>query len=202
MARVNLDKTLDYKSSYLDKVRPGGLRSFSHSVRDLFGGSGTRAAVQWYMKKIDELNVTGAKFLMAEKKTSTFGIGEMYFYRYDAKHKDTLPYWDMYPLIFPFNTYSDGFIGINLHYLHPLVRAKLLDALQKVGGKRNKMMLSWEILKGSSQISLVKPCVKRYLYSHVKSPMVAIEKKDWLAASLMPTQSFQKKSAEYVWRQA
>ena len=202
MAKVDLDNILSHKSSYLDKVRPGTVRSFSYTVRDLFGKGGTRAAIDWYTKKIRELNVDGSKFLMAEKKTRTFEIGDMYFYKYDAKWKDELPYWDVYPLIFPFNMYNDGFIGLNLHYLHPMVRAKLLDALQDVSKKRNKMMLSWQILKGSSQISLIKPCVKRYLYTHVRSPMVKIEKRDWLPAALMPLQSFQKKSSEYVWSQA
>ena len=187
--------------SYLDQVRPGGLRSFSYQVRDLFGKGGTRAAVQWYTQKISELNVTGEKFLMAEKKTRTFDVGDMYFYRYDAKWKEELPYWDVYPLIFPFNTYPDGFIGLNLHYLHPGLRAEMLDALHKVSGKRNKMLLSWEILKGMSKLQMVEKCVKRYLYSHVKSPMVKIEKKDWLPAALMPLQSFQKQSSAYVWRQ-
>jgi hypothetical protein len=188
--------------SYLDQVRPGGIRSFSYAVKDLFGAGGTRDAVNWYKKKIGELDITGAKFLAAEKKTTSFDVGDMYFYRYIAKHRDTLPYWDMYPLIFPFNTYPNGFIGINLHYLHPQMRAKLLDALMGVSTSNKKMALSWQILKGAGTLSLVQPCVKRYLYSQVASPMVKIEKKDWLPAALMPLQKFQKQSAEYVWRQA
>lgn len=190
--------------SYLDQVRRGKIRSFGHAVRDLFGKKESSAAVRWYMKKISELEVTGSKFLAAEskRKTSQFQVGDMYFYRYQAKHADDLPYWDAYPLIFPFNTYPNGFIGINFHYLHPMARAKLLDALVKVGKRRDKMMLSWQILKGASQLKLVEPCVKRYLYSQVRSPMIKIEKDDWLPAALMPLQSFQKQSAEYVWSQA
>ena len=187
--------------SYLDQVRPGGLRSFSHQVKDLFGAGGTQAAIQWYMKKIKEIDVDGAKFLAREKKANRFEPGDMYFYRYVAKGKDELPYWDLYPLIFPFNTYPNGFIGINLHYLHPMARARILDALQEVSGSNRKMLLSWEILKGMSKISLIEKCVKRYLYTHVASPMVKIEKKDWLPAALMPLQSFQKQSSDYVWRQ-
>jgi hypothetical protein len=40
-----------------------------------------------------------------------------------------LPYWDRLPLIFPIEIYPDGFLGINLHYLPPMYRAKLMDAL-------------------------------------------------------------------------
>ena len=43
--------------------------------------------------------------------------GEMYMFYYDAKHKDTLPYWDRFPLVFPFSKVKDGFLGLNLHYL-------------------------------------------------------------------------------------
>lgn len=35
--------------------------------------------------------------------------GQMYLFQYDALHKDTLPYYDRFPLIFPFRKTNDGF---------------------------------------------------------------------------------------------
>jgi len=43
--------------------------------------------------------------------------GNMYMYVYDPKYKDTMPYWDQFPLCLPFDEISGGFVGINLHYL-------------------------------------------------------------------------------------
>ena len=43
------------------------------------------------------------------KRPSKVTPGKLYMYIYDAKHKDTLPYWDMYPMVFPFRATKDGF---------------------------------------------------------------------------------------------
>ena len=40
----------------------------------------------------------------------------MFFY--DAKTQDKLPYWDYFPLCIPIKKYKNGFMGLNLHYLH------------------------------------------------------------------------------------
>ena len=44
-------------------------------------------------------------------------IGRMYFFWYDPKLKDVLPVYDRFPMVFPIERYSDGFLGLNLHYL-------------------------------------------------------------------------------------
>ena len=59
-------------------------------------------------------------------------IGKMYMFYYDAKTKDKLPYWDRFPLIFVLDVRPDRFWGVNLHYLPPLYRAKLMNALYKI----------------------------------------------------------------------
>ncbi len=56
-------------------------------------------------------------------------IGRMYTYQYDPKLKDVLPVWDKFPLVIPIEMYSDGFLGLNLHYLDPYSRLILLDRL-------------------------------------------------------------------------
>ena len=44
-------------------------------------------------------------------------MGKMYFFYYDPKGKKTLATYDRFPLVFPIERYSDGFLGLNLHYL-------------------------------------------------------------------------------------
>ena len=56
-------------------------------------------------------------------------IGKMYFYFYDPKTKDTMPYYDLIPLVIPIERYNDGFLGLSLHYIHPKHRMILFDKL-------------------------------------------------------------------------
>ena len=95
--------------------------------------SKVKEAMDWYRGKIKETQVF--------QKKSSPEIGKMYIFTYDAKHKDTLPIWDSYPLVFPINFYSDGFLGINLHYLPPLARVAIMRNLDdlKNNNKYNEL---------------------------------------------------------------
>ena len=60
------------------------------------------------------------------------GVGNMYMYFYDPKHKETLPYYDRFPLTIVVEPAKGGFRGINLHYLPNALRAKFLDGLMDI----------------------------------------------------------------------
>ena len=51
----------------------------------------------------------------ADRLTSRPSVGQMYMYFYEAKTKDTLPYFDRFPLVFPFAKVKGGFYGLNMH---------------------------------------------------------------------------------------
>ncbi len=40
--------------------------------------------------------------------------GHLYMFVYDPKTKAELPYYDRFPLVFPFRKTPDGFIGLNM----------------------------------------------------------------------------------------
>ena len=91
------------------------------------------SSLRWYLSKLrdaggshDERNVA-----TAVSSRQKMYIGGMYQYVYDAKTKEKLPYWDAFPLIVCINVYADGWLGLNLHYLPPILRAKLLDKLME-----------------------------------------------------------------------
>lgn len=131
-------------------------------------------------------------------------IGGLFFYIYDAKHKDTLPYWDQFPLVIPIQPYNDGFLGLNLHYLPPVGRAKLMDLLQKYKRRaatpRAYMRVSYELLKATVNDKLFKPCIHRYLSNHIASDIVKVEDEFWIRAAMLPVQKFVGASAQEVWR--
>ncbi len=130
-------------------------------------------------------------------------IGRLYLFQYDAKMKDILPYWDVWPLIFPFDYAPNGFYGINLHYLAPNDRIRLMLALIKSaggGGKMNenyKLKLSYNII---TSFKPARPCIKRYLFSNVMgSGFYGISGNDWSYAASLPLQKFKGAGDKTVW---
>lgn len=128
------------------------------------------------------------------QKFSMPQVGSLYLFFYDAKYKNVLPYYDMYPLVFPIEMYADGFLGINLHYLPPLARVNLMRALDDVknNNKYNettKLNISYELLsRYSRQFVGVESCIKKYLFSHVRSSFHYVNPTDWERAAMLPLQ--------------
>lgn len=131
-------------------------------------------------------------------------IGNMYMFYYDPKHKATLPYYDMFPLIFPISKTEDGFLGINMHYLPYQYRAVLMDALYDITNNdkmddTTKIKLSYGILKKASKFRYFKPCIKRYLTKHVRSRFAYVHPSEWDLALFLPLSRWEKGSQQKVW---
>lgn len=129
----------------------------------------------------------------ASRVASKAYIGKMYFFHYDAKHKDTLPVWDKFPLVIPMEYNSDGFLGLNLHYLDPYTRLVLLDKLHDFINndkydETTRFNLSYKLLAGSRRYNVIDGCVKRYLFQHIVSSMIYIEPNNWETAIFLPVQ--------------
>lgn len=137
--------------------------------------------------------------------TSDFIIGDMFMFFYDAKHKDTLPYYDRFPLAIIVDFAPDGFYGINLHYLPLPLRAKFLDALldtttNKKYDKTTRFRASYRMLQSASKTRYFKPCFKHYLADHVKGNFAKIAAPDWEIATFLPTADFRGASEARVHR--
>jgi hypothetical protein len=122
-------------------------------------------------------------------------VGNMYFFRYDPKNKLTLPMYDKYPLAIVIDRYNDGFLGLNLHYLTRgqrghmtrlfndfYAKKKLFNGVT-TGGRSN-----WDLLQLSTSglESFSKECVKRYLYTHIRSQLIRIDKTEYDKAVQLP----------------
>jgi hypothetical protein len=139
-----------------------------------------------------------------DRYENRFRLGHMYMFVYDPKHKDTLPYYDRFPLIFPINKAKGGFLGMNFHYLPLQLRAKLMDSLYDVTtndkfDETTKMRVSYDILSGASKYKEFKPTVKHYLSSQVRTRLVYINPSEWDIALFLPTERFEKASKTQVW---
>jgi len=124
-------------------------------------------------------------------------IGKMYFFAYDPKMKKTLPMYDRFPLVFPIEPYNDGFLGLNLHYLSKGERQLLLDKLKdfRNNSKYNsttRLRLSYDLLASTKKLaSLTRPCVKRYLFTHVRSKFIEMLPEEWDKAIGLPVAQFE-----------
>lgn len=167
----------------------------------------TQEARDWFRNtasKIKDIN-EGKLMRSREALTTQTVIGKMYMFGYDPKMKKDLPYYDRFPLIFPINKAPGGFIGINLHYLPYVLRAKLMDMLYNYVSNpklddTTRLKVSYNILNSAATHKYIKPCVKRYLTSHVRSRFINIVPTEWDIALFLPVENFQKATKAKVWR--
>ena len=172
----------------------------------------TFAARQWYRSAAQQVTSVNRNKLMTDKdnvvsQITMNDIGKMYMFFYDPKTKETLPYYDQFPLVFPIGMQEGGFLGLNLHYLEPVLRAKLMDALYttKSSNKYNdktKLSLSYELLNGASRFKYFAPCLKRYLWDHVQGKYLNVEEQYWDTALMLPTEKFAKANKQKVWAES
>ena len=162
----------------------------------------------WFQKQAGYLGRINNNALLKEPalKTESDQIpGGMFMYFYDPKTKDTLPYYDKFPLTIIVGPAAGGFTGLNLHYLPMVLRAKLLDALMDITSDKKyddntKFNLSYDTLKKASSMRYFKPCFKRYLTANVKSRFARVPASEWEIATFLPTASFEKASKTTVWK--
>ncbi len=168
-----------------------------------------REALKWISTKARQLRIDHSEAMQSQESSryrnkTQLGIGRMLMFFYDPKYKKTLPYYDRFPCIFILNIYSDSMLGLNLHYLQPTLRAKLMNELYKVEngkyGNRKKLQISWDILKSFANFPLAQPCVKKYLFNHIRSKIVMVPYDEWNIMAFLPTASWAKKSQNEVWK--
>jgi hypothetical protein len=157
---------------------------------------GTNAARTWLRSKVKDLAPSKTALMKdRERLRDSSIVGKMYFYYYDPKTKDKMEYYDRFPLVIPIETYPDGFLGLNLHYIHPKQRMILLDKLSNTASNKKldantRLRISYDYLKRASKAFEATPCIKRYLFGHVESRFLEISADEWDIAIILPVESF------------
>ncbi len=191
-------------SKIFDDILLKGIRSGQIPAR-------TSAARDWYREQasgVARSKIQEDSFIRqmgTDRYENRFRLGHMYMFLYDPKHKDTLPYYDRFPLIFPINRAKGGFLGMNFHYLPLQLRARLMDALYDVTtndkfDETTKLKTSYNILNSAAKYKEFKPTVKHYLTDHVRTRLVYINPTEWDIALFLPTERFEGASKTKVWQ--
>jgi len=169
----------------------------------------SKESIDWFRKNVRKTSVDPNRIMREEKANlvnswTNTGPGQLYMVYYDPKHKRKLPYYDTFPCIIPIERYSDGILALNLHYLPPVLRAQLLDALYDTltndrFDEKTKMQVSYKKLAGISKYKMIKPCIKRYLGKHFRSRFIKVPPKNWAPAVFLPVEGFEKANRSKVW---
>lgn len=176
----------------------------------------SRESLNWLTKRIQELRNPAGLIRPLTREThrytrptdrQKFLMGGLYYFYYDPKTKNDLPYYDRFPLVMPLKRESDGFIGLNFHYL-PLryrinfMRKLLPLAIYNEDDEIRRIRVTYPILDSSSRFKEFRPCIKKYLYGHIKSRILSVEPPEWDIALHLPIQQFRKAPVKTVWQES
>lgn len=144
------------------------------------------------------------KIQKSKDKTSKPYAGRMYLFIYDAKHKATLPFWDVNPLIIMVGPANGGFFGINFHYLDMTDRVELLELLvpfQKLVSAKSQrqITINYQKLLRLSQTKW-KHCFKHYLVGQLQTQLVEIPMSEWYTTVTLPIAHFKGATNQQVWK--
>jgi hypothetical protein len=169
----------------------------------------TKQSRAWFIKNLKNIRLMSRKALLndpalVQRKRPL--IGRMFMFFYDPKTKETLPYYDEFPLVIMVGPAPGGFYGLNLHYLSPKLRAVFFDELMDYMtntkyNDKTRLRLTYDLLNQSRKLRLFEPCFKRYLFSHIQSKTAEVPPTEWEIAMFMPTDSFVGATRNSIWQE-
>jgi hypothetical protein len=176
----------------------------------------SRESLNWLMSRIRGLNnpLEMSRPLVREKGRFTrptdrnkFLMGGLYYFYYDPLTKNEMPYYDKFPLVMPLKRESDGFIGLNLHYLPiryriAFMRKMMPYAIYDDEDEIKRIRITYPILDSSSRYKEFRPCIKKYLYSRIRSRILKVQPEEWDIALYLPIHQFRKERAATVWQES
>lgn len=185
------------------------MRQFKSSGINL----GDDYATRWLANQLSKIRSTMRQetFIDSSETTTNKSIypGRMYFFGYSPKTKADLHFWDEFPIVVALHKQRGGFLGLNLHYLSPGLRAQFLNRLLVFVDNPNyldsqdngaRMRVTYGMLKKAASLRLFKHCIKRYEYGHIRTKLAFIPPPEWKAVPFFPLERFKGATKEMVWR--
>lgn len=164
-------------------------------------------ALEVQKKEVDQNVILSERDKIYGGIRTTRLLGRLFMFNYFPQTRNKMKYYDLYPVIFPMTIHDGGFTGINLHYLDPVYRARLMDSLYLLRNKTDMTdpntrltKLNYDRLETRREFKLAYPCIKRYITKRIRGPMAIIPPEEWELALFLPTHFFRKKSETTVWR--
>ena len=156
----------------------------------------TDRSATWYRSQVNRIasGKTAGQLFREGKLQARPSVGRLNLFGYNPKLRAKLPYYDIFPLVLPLEPTKGGFMGMNFHYLPPLLRFRLLERMQARASDRRfdsntKFEVNYDDVKA---IKLVKPTIKKYLYAYCQTGFLRINADDAAIAIYLPVQRFKK----------
>lgn len=168
----------------------------------------TKESMTWFRQKAHRIRRVNRRELMKEEPIelrNTFRPGNMFMFFYNPKTRDTLPYYDKFPLVVVVGKAEGGFYGLNLHYIAPILRAKLLSALMDNTNntkydETTRFKINYAMLNRTSKLRFYKPCFKHYLLDHVQSRLAHVPAPEWEIATFLPMADWKKARGPAIYK--
>ena len=156
----------------------------------------TDRSATWYRSQVNRIasGKTAGQLFREGKLQARPSVGRLNLFGYNPKLRAKLPYYDIFPLVLPLEPIKGGFMGMNFHYLPPLLRFRLLERMQARASDRRfdsktKFEVNYDDVKN---IKIVKPTIKKYLYAYCQTGFLIINADDAAVAIYLPVQRFKK----------
>ena len=187
---------MDWFETYRDELEAGEITPRSEASRE------------WFLDKVKSIgdgSVDRNKMLKSKslQQAADTVAGKLYMFWYLPKHKDTLPYYDKFPLVLPLETEGETLTALNLHYLPIDLRQGLFySLLNRVSNDKfdesTYMKVTYNFLKNNGGLKAHRPCVKKYLARRIMGKIVNIPSQEWEIAVHLPTAVWRKQNENYI----
>lgn len=88
-----------------------------------------------------------------------FNRHSLYYFRYRPKLRETLPFWDRQPLMFPLRITNTHTLGINIHWVPAHIRNRflnwLIDNSKKIKNQKRFARQTYNVIKSTSGLRAV-----------------------------------------------
>ena len=156
----------------------------------------TDRSATWYRSQVNRIasGKTAGQLFREGKLQARPSVGRLNLFGYNPKLRAKLPYYDIFPLVLPLEPIKGGFMGMNFHYLPPLLRFRLLERMQaRASDRRFDSKTRFEVdYDDVKNIKIVKPTIKKYLYAYCQTGFLRINADDAAIAIYLPVQRFKK----------
>jgi hypothetical protein len=156
----------------------------------------TDRSATWYRSQVNRIasGKTAGQLFREGKLQGRPSVGRLNLFGYNPKLRAKLPYYDIFPLVLPLEPIKGGFMGMNFHYLPPLLRFRLLERMQaRASDRRFDSKTRFEVAYDDvKNIKIVKPTIKKYLYAYCQTGFLRINADDAAVAIYLPVQRFKK----------
>ena len=179
----------------------------------------SRKATRWFHQKARKTRTTPRQIWSERERHKLYNLrrrllGNMYYYFYEPEYKDSLPYWDAFPLVIPIELTEGGFLALNFHYLDWRLRAIFMDrilelqrenedpadkSIQSEKGKLDWRKIGYDKLSRKARYKYFKPCLKHYKFTNMRSRMVQVDMDEWDIALFLPVERFEKVRKTKIW---